>query len=234
MKPAKSNTKSIQQWREALLAANSGGTTELHWALRYDTKVVIPAGVLTKDMLLISDTFGRRPIDFAARYRKLDRIPRELLDIEVLASSKGAKKGPDYWELSRSSGLRPLAIHTAAEYGSLYQIEPQLLIETLLIPTDNSNDFCKYTGLHYAADNGHFCQVPRQLITSENLLLETEDHKTVLHILAKRHSLNEILGTELPDTCKPIVGNDWWETNSQILKSKENLAELDSQEVEIF
>jgi len=49
---------------------------------------------------------------------------------------------------------------------------------------------------------------------------DSTDGASPLHCAAKRGCLDQILGTQLPESAKVITGDLWWNRNQELLKEK--------------
>jgi len=159
----------------------------------------------------------------AAKEGTLDKVPKELLTTDNLMR-------PDHVGLT--------VFFRAIEFKHLDQIPPQLL-------TDETCFTGGWTVLHFAAATGQLDKIPKELLTEKNLLkynnCASDNFSPVLQIAAECHNLDQLLGIELSDKIKDVVGTDWYVKNKaaceEMRKSKESLAVENSdnlQDVELF
>ena len=77
--------------------------------------------------------------------------------------------------------------------------------------------------MHSAAFYGHLDQVPKGILTVDNILIKNNKGDTLLHLAARTRYLDQVLGTELSEVAKEIVGETWWNANQKILRDKQSL-----------
>jgi len=79
------------------------------------------------------------------------------------------------------------------------------------------------TPLHYAAEYGHLGQVPKNVLSGVNLMVWAEDGMTPLHFAVKGGHLDQLLGLELPELSRRLVGEEWWSRNQAVILDKRRL-----------
>jgi len=209
--------------------------------------------------MLIPDTNGITPLHLAAENGHLDQVPSELLTetnlkqyakggITVMHHAMKCKCKlpeqllvPKLFLSKNVRGMTPLDV--AVEHGHLDNI-PLEMEEVLLQPDEEGK-----TALHKAALAGILNQLPKPLLTAQNLLLTDNNGISPLEYAVRssapslmaaididqNEALAPILGTELPETARAIVGEDWWEQNEKIRKSlDQQVVTSEPTEVELF
>jgi len=201
----------------------------LHKAAINGTLEQAPKELLTYENLTALDNQGDTVFHKSASKGTLDKLPKELVTEKNFL-------------VKNTSGWTTFDV--AAMYGYLDQIPEHLLTPKVMLNG--------YSTLHLAAGEGHLNQLPRRLLTEENLLIPinvSEDNptlagnahigQTALQRAAIHGHLEQLLGIELSEKVRHIVGPDWYSKNRHICeemrKSKGELAEWDpAQEIELF
>jgi len=185
----------------------------------------VPKELLTNENLTAYDIYGDTLFHKAASKGTLDKLPKELItETNFLTISK----------------MGFTVFDVAAMYGHLDQIPDELLTDNVMVRSGISV-------LHLAAGQGHLDQVPRRLLTEDNLLVPITDPKftglvgkTTLHQANSNGHLDQLLGVELSERVRHIVGTNWYNRNQgvceEMRKSKMSLAteECDEYDIELF
>jgi len=175
----------------------------------------LPKSLLSVENFLVKNEAERNmsPLQVAAQCGHLDKVPADILTLSNLVDAN-------------KDGFS--SIHWAAIHGSLNQITFALNLSTLLIPMSS-----QWTPLHFAAWNNNLDQIPRALL-SEYLTDPKRTDNSVLDDAVTNNSIDQLLGFELPESSKEIVGVEWWEKNQAVLRSRSNLTEQDTFDIDIF
>jgi len=125
------------------------------------------------------------------------------------------------------------SFHYAAEYGNLKQLPKDSLTEMAFTVKDKN----RTTPLHhiFAIWNG-LDLIPNQILTAENLLIKERIGYTPLEYLMMRDGLDLLLGIDLPESIKDIVGPDWWDKTQSVISAKKTVkvVEPDICDIELF
>ena len=206
------------------------GRTLLHYAAERGNWDKVPKDCLTVENLMMQDAYGRTPLHWAASHGQVEHFPKALFM-------------PANLVMKDNDGYVPL--HHAAERGQLDQFSPGLLTEANLMTRDINGR----TPLHYAAAFGHLDQVPKELLTGEILLVQSKDGDTPLHCamtsllkslstsgkICANENLEPLVGLELPESVREVVGEDWWERNQRVIRAKQELGgQEEGTEIELF
>jgi len=167
-----------------------------------------------REMLHERDEAGMSALVNAIAYGQLHNIPRELITKENMLVKDPVR------------GYTPM--HWAAQLGFLDLLPAELITkENLLTPDDHH-----WTPLHSLARHGHIDTLPLNLLTEENLLVPSKTGRTCLEILRENNELDKILGIQLSESSKEIVGAAWFQRNQKVVQARKEL-ETNSQEPEI-
>ena len=168
------------------------GETIFHTAAQCDFKGV-PSELMLEKNMQIPNSLGATVFHIAAAKGVLNHMP-----VGFLTESNMLK--PD-WEGSS-------VFHVAAQNGHIDQIPKELLTEQNMLRSDSNGD----TVLHGLALRGELRKLPVSLLT-ERTLLASNAGATVLHVALKHDKLDQLLGLELPDKARNILGDAWYSAN---------------------
>ena len=143
--------------------------------------------------------------------------------------------------LADNEGLTPVDV--AARSANLSGLPIEILAKAIVAPNKNGA-----TPLHRAAMEGNLNNIPKQLLTVENLLEKDKFGMSVLlHAVpdpsrlspfegCKRKNLDALLGIDLPESTKPMLGNKWWQENEAVKASLKisNYKPTNDAELDIF
>lgn len=188
-----------------IVLRDRGGLTFLHVAAQYCTLAALPAGLLTKNALLMQDNVGDTPFIFAARFGSLNQIPEKFFTTENLinehsglsvlhcaAKYKTLDQIPacafSHVALRNFDRHGQTVFHIAAEHGNVNQLPPTF------VTAANMSYYgeCGESPLHIAAYSAELNAIPRQLLTPSMLAKVTGEGKTVYHLAAERDCINHI------------------------------------------
>ena len=156
---------------------------------------------------------GSFPLHVAAKEGYLHKMPASAITLSTL--------------LSKDSGGCTV-FQRAASSGCLDAIPQKFLTGSVLLDVTPNGNNC----IHLAASTKSLNHIPKELLSAENLLVVDAANQSVLEIAASTGCLEQLLGTELPDECRAIVGDEWWAMNEDVCRiSRPAVAES---EVEIF
>ena len=158
-----------------------------------------------------------------------------LIPVGVLTDSNLCMR-----DSSRQTPLRLMA-----RYGGLKHLSEFTLNN--LMTRKYVGDSLEETPLHDAAAFGWLHELPKSIITVDNLLIENFTRTTPLYyatkgcisITGKQSEMELLLGLDFPISVKHIVGDEWWEQNeeikSSIRNSKAGVTDIDAEdEVALF
>ena len=195
---------------ESMTKQNNEGWTPLHWALsrlQINEQTIglsgwimpfhVPSKILTAKNLLYQTNTGWTPAHFLAGTVAICQVTEDVLEKVLLAAD--------------SNGITPLSC--AARNGKLDLVPKQFLTPAYLTVADIDGE----TPIHLAADNGHLHQL-KEVLSRELLMCKDKRGRTPLHLAEEKGTLAGILGINLPDEARSIIGDYWWELNQRILK----------------
>jgi len=185
------------------------GWTILHHMAVSDQLKHLPLAAFTPQTLTVRDNDGMTPMHCAAAEGQLQDIPKNQLTKRNLTIRD--------WE-----GWTP--VHSAAANGHLNQIPSELLTTAVL----TGKDVFGWSPIHAAAAHGHLNQIPEAILKKALLTEQTFDGHTPLQVAANTNQLDSLLGIELPEAARAIVGEKWWENN--LHKINEHAPEIQDQE----
>lgn len=207
-----------------MLLADTGGRTPAHRAAMIGNLSQLPPKLLNTRVLLAKDANGVTPLHLAAgdtaRYivtaGNIGEIPIHLLTEEnlLMADVDGET-----------------VMHCAARAGNLHLLPAALLNSNTLLIADGNG--C--TPLHDAAEMGELNCLPPYILTEENLLISAGQITPLEHAREFEH-LDALLGIELSERCRKIVGDEWFELNLEVIRTRQVTLERDNDaaEVELF
>jgi len=167
--------------------------------------------------LHIRDNMGMSVLDTALAHDMIASIHPSLLTEKNLLVT-----GPKNWT----------AMHWAAQQ-TLLEFIPKT---SLTFKTIMAADTRGWTPMHIMATHGALELVPKNILTEDNLLVEDKDQITPLACATLHGFLDDLLGVELSEKCRDVVGNEWYEKNLKITKHKKDTLtlETDATDIEIF
>ena len=208
------NGLSKSEW----LLRSSEGVTPLNFAIASKLTNLIPDDLLTEENMLLKSNNGCTPIAYAALTGTLNTLPEAVITERTLTYNAGMalKYAAQNGHLDQvpvkyltAKLLVGGALHVAVSNGHLDQIPVEVLTQEVWCAKGSGGA----TVLHAAIESRNIAKVPITILTSENLLIADDYGKTALHRLSRLNQLDSILGVELAESCKTIVGKDWYEKN---------------------
>jgi len=193
----------------------NAGCTVIHLAAAFRCLDQLPTKLLTRRAMLTRDLDERSPLRYAIDTNNWKQLPTFLLTTKNLTIKDNGER---------------TAVHAAARNGQLHRLPPEVITkETMLMP-----DARGITPLHLTilrgywsedATAGDFVQhVPQAILTEENLLTkwanphnlpDTEPlykgcptiAKCPLFYIGDLKCTEVLVGIELSEACRPIVGD---------------------------
>jgi len=200
-------------------ANNSRKQSPLHLAMEHISQV--PKEFLTKENILLQDATGWTPLHAIAQAGRLSSIPSALLTEANLTFGDNGNDTP---------------LHCAARFGFMEAITHLINAKSMNIKNDKG-----LTPLYTLAACGYAYKLPQHIFTAENLLNESPPELSGHHgsrpidALVAYQELDLILGVELPESCRELVGDLWFRRNQELIKTRTNTAMVDpSVDIDVF
>jgi len=220
---------------ENLLEKSNQGVMPLHNMVRHGSIDCVPASILTVENLKIADSRSVNSIHRAAYAGNLALLPKGSSNLENLL-------------LRDINGMN--CLHMAAVGGKLTEIPWGCVTDAAarLSTAGSAPDYVGgFTLFHHAASRGYLDQIPTDFLTWSNLLIghqvrhfglpitSLEIANTALALAKNKGHLDQLLGVEFPQTCKFVIGTDWWAKNERLISERKSLGSLDGpQELDLF
>jgi len=200
--------------------------TPLHLAARYGHLTQLPTEALTVEALTTNTSVGT-PLHIAAEYGHLDQVPKEIF----LNTKPPIFNGQNNTLRHNNPILAPDAnnstfLHRATWYSHLDQLPIAFLTSGNMLISGPSGE----SPLHSAASHGCLYQLPREVLSGHNLLIKATRGWTPLQSAIEHDTLDQVLGIDLPEEARGIVGEEWWKKNQKLLSEIEQQKSTLSQE----
>jgi len=227
------------------------GEAIIHGLARHRQLQYLPRRLLTEENLIIRDFSNETVLDVACYYAN---YPDQLLGIPLSESCR-AIVGNEWWLKNQKyiqdtdhAGVVPtiyrrpcsISVPDALKEAIRLNCLPCLKDELLTEEAFNTFEADDYTALMTAAFRGYLEQVPAPILSEANLLLSIKTGSSALRLAAFSGHLDQLLGVELSEKSKPIVGDAWWDKNQKYIAEITNAkAELkkpkaDDNDIELF
>lgn len=206
--------------------------TVLHHAAAFGHLDQIPQAVLTEKNLLVPNKNDDPEIGFLGQVADIGRAT--VLHIAALNSrlEQIDKKFLTEKNVLLACASGDTVVHAAAMVGQLNCLPKELLSPRILL---SKNIWNGNSALHCAAENDVLKDVPQTLLTEANCMAKNKYDETVFETAREHECLDQLLGMELSESVREIVGNDWFEKNKKILQAKAKLTEApEHPDVELF
>ena len=226
----------LHQYIAIAIDSDGSKNTLLHLVVKGGGLKFTPKELLTFQNLTVKNADGVTAFDLA-----WENNPQQLLGIK-LPDNYRSRVGDQWWTLNEmfitcvtesfASALPDSEIvRIAAYYGFIFALRDEYLKEDLFITPHPD----RAMAIQEAAVAGHLDQVPKKFLTEKNLMLVHET-RAALSLAYDCGNLDQLLGIELSQRCKPIVGNEWWERNQNFLTAKASpvIVPATEREIELF
>jgi len=242
---ALSDAKLLKQYlyHNQLAIVDANGRTPIHRAAKHEGSTTSPFGIskchlenlpgypncLTIGTMTKQDINGSTPLHEAAKTKNgLEQVPTKLLTKESLT-------------VKDRNGTTPMHIICAATWGGIPLAKnlpnPLFCEETLFIKNNEGT-----TPIAALITQRGLALIPSGLITIENLTRDIggitiggNTTVTAIHTLAGLNRTDELLGMDIPEKFKDVVGEEWYNKNLQLLQEKNKLQQVEAtNEIDIF
>lgn len=212
-------------------------TTYLHVSATYNNLQNLPEHLLTAQNLTFKNALGSTVIHNAIGWKFISKLPESAFTIDVLlaknsfgstvlesivGSTELAELPPGYLAKNLHECLEkePTILHRVAKAGHLDKLFEGLDWEAFE-PFFAGRDDDGLTVLHIAAANGNLCQIPRCVMTHDNMMLAARG-LTVYHEAAVTGTIDQVPVELLTDHVLRLEPEDgknplWWKTNGSVL-----------------
>ena len=198
---------------------NNSGENLMHTAAFHGHLPQVPHVLLSEDKFILATNLGNTVLHMAAIGRNLDKFPWNIVGYKVLDTNKKLYPEPFNQSSSVPSGGGDFlscgsVLHAVASSGFWGGIPESELTEQRIcggIPEVDANV------LHYAANAGKLAAVPRCALYISALTAPNSKGYTPVHAAVRLGETDVLLGLDMPESTKHILGDEWFRRNREIL-----------------
>jgi len=214
--------------QERISKKNTNGDTPLHAAAKNGELHKIPTKLLTKANMLMPNSTGQTPLHFACMADD---------NIQTPPTSLPKSNEPYYIPFHLFGPEDMLAIdmrgntilHCLAITNNIWRAPTRLLSKENLTQLNAKH----VTPLHTIAEFFDIESIPMELLTEQALTIQDRNTTTVLDRLSAYGKLDQLLGIKLSESCRALVGDEWFDKNADYIKQIDQTREaLENPEIE--